>query len=178
VLGNRHPPVDRLVARAQPLIDRFTKAAGQSCHVGVYDRGDVTVVAQAQSPGSWGLSLRLGARVGLADTGSGHVLLAFQTARRCADMLAEHAALEGHARPRVKALETMLREIRARGHWQGDSQQAAGVVDISVPVLGPYGDALAVLTCPYIRRLDRRGGPAIDAVATLLLRAAKDLSVA
>ena len=39
VLAHRHPPVNRLVARALPAMDAFTKAAEQSCHLGVYDRG-------------------------------------------------------------------------------------------------------------------------------------------
>src|ERR1700712_1045973 len=45
VLGHQHPPVDRLVARAQPLMDAFAKAAEQSCHLSIYDRGNLSVVA-------------------------------------------------------------------------------------------------------------------------------------
>ena len=78
MLSQRHPPLHRLVARAQPAMDAFAKAAEQSCHLGVYDRGNITIVAQVNSPGSWGLSIRLGSRVSLMDTGSGHVMLAFR----------------------------------------------------------------------------------------------------
>jgi len=62
VLAQRHPPLSRLVARAQPAMDAFAKAAEQSCHLGVYDRGNITIVAQVNSPTSWGLSIRLGSR--------------------------------------------------------------------------------------------------------------------
>ena len=178
VLGNRHPPIDRLVARAQPLIDSFTKAAEQSCHMGVYDRGNITVVAQANSPGNWGLSIRLGARVGLIDTGSGHVLLAFQTDQRRAEMLAAHQAVDGEVPLSQDELEATLQQVRTLGRWQGDSLQASGVVDISIPVLGPYGEALAVLTCPFIRRIDRHIGPGLDTTCALLQRAAQGLSIA
>ncbi|MET0209944.1 MAG: IclR family transcriptional regulator, partial [Burkholderiaceae bacterium] len=95
VLGQRHPPFNRFVARAQPLMDAFSKASEQSCHLGLYDRGNITVVAQVASPGNWGLSIRLGARVSLVDTGSGHVFLAHQTAERRAEMLAEHEVMDG-----------------------------------------------------------------------------------
>jgi DNA-binding IclR family transcriptional regulator len=178
VLGNRHPPIDRLVARAQPLMDTFTKAAEQSCHLGVYDRGNITVVAQVGSPGNWGLSIRLGARVSLIDTGSGHALLAFQSERRYAEMLLEHVALDGEVPMAPEELESTLRKVRQLGRWQGDSKQALGVVDISIPVLGPYGDALAVLTCPFVRRIDRHVGPDLESVGELLHRAAEGLSLA
>ncbi len=177
VLGLRHPPVDRLVARAQPLMDVFAKAALQSCHLGLYDRGNITVVAQTANPGNWGLAIRLGARVGLIDTGSGHVILAFQSATHRAEMLAAHEALEGEVALDAK-LNAVLDEVRRQRLWLGDSQQAYGVTDISVPVLGLDGAALAVLTCPYIRRIDRQPGPDLHAACELLKQAAQGLGLA
>lgn len=178
VLGLRHPPVDRLVARAQPLMDGFAKAALQSCHLGLYDRGNITVVAQTANPGNWGLAIRLGARVGLIDTGSGHVILAFQSATHRAEMLAAHEALEGEVAMGGPELDAVLDEVRRQRLWLGESQQAFGVTDISVPVLGPDGAALAVLTCPYIRRIDRQPGPDLSAACELLKRAAQVLGLA
>ena len=58
------------------------KAAEQSCHLGLYDRGNITVVAQVHGPNNWGMSIRLGVKVNLVDTGSGHALLAFQSDAR------------------------------------------------------------------------------------------------
>jgi len=140
VLGNRHPPIDRLVARAQPLIDSFTKAAEQSCHMGVYDRGNITVVAQANSPGNWGLSIRLGARVGLIDTGSGHVLLAFQTDQRRAEMLAAHHAVDGEVPLSQDELEATLQQVRALGH-KNDLLLAISTSGNSKNVLAAVGAA-------------------------------------
>ena len=82
VLSHRHPPIQRLVSHALPAMDRFAKAAEQSCHLGVYDRGNIVVVGQVHGPNNWGMSLRLGVKVNLVDTGSGHALLAFQSAAR------------------------------------------------------------------------------------------------
>jgi len=177
VLSQRHPPISRLVSQAMPAMERFTQAAGQSCHLGVHDRGNITIVAQASSPGHWGLSTRLGARVSLVDTGSGHVLLAFQSESVRADMLARHEVLEGEVPVPAAELDAVLGEVRRLGYWQGASQQAYGVTDISMPILGPPGDALAVLTCPYVRRIDRHVGPDVDATRELLRKAAEDLSI-
>ena len=178
VLGHQHPPIERLVARALPAMDTFARAAEQSCHLGIYDRGNVVVVAQVNGPGSWGLSIRLGVRVSLVDTGSGHVLVAFQSAQRRAEMLAEHKALDGEVPMPETELQAILGKVRDLGYWQGDSQQAFGVTDISTPILGPGGDALAVLTCPFIRRIDRHVGADLDTTRELLGQAARGLSLA
>ena len=178
VLGHRHPPIERLVARALPAMDAFARAAEQSCHLGIYDRGNVVVVAQVNGPGSWGLSIRLGVQVSLVDTGSGHILLTFQSEQRRIEMLAEHQALEGEVPMPEAELYGILGKIRDLGYWQGDSQQAFGVTDISMPILDPKGDALAVLTCPFIRRIDRHVGADLDTTRELLAQAARGLSLA
>lgn len=177
VLAHRHPPLDRLVARAQPAMDAFAKAVEQSCHLVVYDRGNLTVVAQVASPNNWGLSIRLGVRVNLVDTASGHVMLAFQSEERRSEMLAEHEVLEGEVPLSAGDLAALLAQVRSQGHWEGASQQVFGVSDVSMPLLDPYGHAFAVLTCPFIRRIDRHVGPDIADVRALLGRTAQGLSI-
>lgn len=177
VLAQQHPPVDRLIARALPAMDRFSKAAEQSCHLSVYDRGNLTIVAQVNSPGTWGLSLRLGSRVSLLGTGSGHVMLAFQTEDKRTEMMTMHEVMDGEVPVPPDQLAGLLTRIRDTGYWQGHSQQAEGVADISIPVKGASQFALAVLTCPFIRRIDQHKSPDIDTVRELLQRAADDLSV-
>jgi DNA-binding IclR family transcriptional regulator len=177
VLGHRHPPVERLVAQAVPAMDAFAKAAEQSCHLGLYDRGNIVVVAQVNGPGNWGLTIRVGVRVSLMDTGSGHVMLAFQSEPRRAEMLAEHEVLDGEVPIPTARLQTIFGRIRKLGYWQGASQQAFGVTDISMPVLDPHGHALAVLTCPSIRRIDRHVGVDLDATRELLAKTASGLSM-
>lgn len=177
VLSQRHPPIQRLVAHALPAMDRFAKAAEQSCHLGVYDRGNIVVVGHVHGPTNWSMSLRLGVTVNLVDTGSGHALLAFQSDARRAEMLGEHEVLEGEVGLPAPELERLLAKIRAQGYWQGDSQQAYGVIDISFPILGPQGEAMAVLTCPFIRRIDRHVGAGVEEARELLREAAQALSL-
>ncbi len=180
VLGHTHPPMERMVSQALPVMEGFATAAQQSCHLGVYNRGGITVVAQVNGPGHWGLSIRLGVRVSLIDTGSGHVMLAFQTEQRRAEMLAEHQALQeaqSEAPMQPAELQGILEQVRVQGWWQGDSQQAFGVTDISMPVRGPQGQALAVLTCPFIRRPDRSLETDLQAARDQLAQAAAALSI-
>jgi len=153
VLATRYPPINRLIAAAGPQMVQFARSALQSCHLAVYERGDVRIVAQENSPGDWGLTLRLGARISLLDTGSGRTLLAFQTDARRAEMMAEHRAVSID-KDADSTLDDSLTRIRRHGHWRGPSRQARGVVDISVPILGPSDAAIAVLTCPYVIHLD------------------------
>ena len=177
-LSQRHPPTQRLVNHVLPAMDKFARAAEQSCHLGVYDRGNLVVIAQAHGPNNWGLSLRPGVRVNLVDTASGHVMLAFQTDARRAEMLGEHEVLEGEVHVPEADLRTLLAGVRKRGYWQGESRQAHGVVDLSMPLRGPQGEALAVLTCPFIRRIDRHEGVGVDAARELLAQAVAGIALA
>jgi DNA-binding IclR family transcriptional regulator len=176
VLATRYPPISRLIAAAvQPMV-QFARSALQSCHLAVYDRGDVIIAAQESSPGDWGLTLRLGARISLLETGSGRTLLAFQPDARRTEMMAEYRAVSA-AREADPMLEDSLARIRHHGHWRGPSRQARGVVDISVPILGPSDAAIAVLTCPYVIRLDDTVAIDEQEACRRLLQAAKALRV-
>jgi DNA-binding IclR family transcriptional regulator len=176
-LANRHPPVSRMVNQALPVMDAFANQAEQSCHLGLYDRGNVLIAAQINSPRGWSFSLHRGARVGLLDTASGQVLLAFSQADDAARMRAEHTAVDGEVAITEAKLQATLEGIRTRGFLERDSQQSFGVVDISFPILGPDHTALAALTCPYIRRIDAHVGPDLQAARELLRQAALALSL-
>lgn len=177
-LANRHPPLNRLIHQAQPVMDAFATQAEQSCHLGVYDRGNVLVVAQTSSPRGWSFALHRGAQVGLMDTASGHVLLAFSDPESRVRMQSEHTAVDGEVPIAEATLSTILNTIREVGHLERESRQSFGVVDISFPILDPHRHALAALTCPYIRRIDAHVGPTLDDVRDMLRQAALALSFA
>jgi DNA-binding IclR family transcriptional regulator len=176
-LAHMHPPLSRLINQALPVMDEFARKAEQSCHMGVYDRGNVLISAQINSPRGWSFSLQRGARVGLLDTASGHVLLAFCEPGSYQRMRAEHTPVDGEVPISEKELEKILTAVRQRGYLERDSAQSFGVVDISFPILGPDNTALATLTCPYIRRIDRHVGPDLAGVRRLLQNAAQALSL-
>jgi len=173
-LAHQHAPMRRLVSQATPVMRQFARTAEQSTHLAVYDRGAVLVVAQADSPSYWGLAIHTGARVGLVNRGSGHVLLAFATAKERAYMLEERDMTLGADMP--PDLERRLATVRKNGFEMMKSRQSHGVINVSVPVLGPNGTAIAALTCPFIRRLDPVDSLDVDTVAGLLREAGRELS--
>jgi DNA-binding IclR family transcriptional regulator len=158
-LAHRHPPMNRLIYEALPLMQRFSDRAEQSCHLVVYDRGNLLVIAQVDGPGTWGMSVRLGSRVGLIDTGSGRVMLAFQTPEQRAHMLAEHTKVKGEVTIDRDALEQTCEQIRTAGFSQKDSQQIFGVTDLTFPLLGPSGQAIADVSVSAAHRRIRRADP-------------------
>ncbi|MGF7008227.1 IclR family transcriptional regulator [Aminobacter sp. BE322] len=174
ILAHRHPPVRRLVARAQPLMDAFSIAAGQSCHLVAPDRDAALVVAHASPPGNWEFGIRIGAHIDLLTTSSGHILLAFQDEHSKAEAAARWDGTE-KAEAREK-LGPVLRAYREAGHRVGASQQMHAIEDISVPILSPDGFAIAVLTCPYIQRIDDKQAN-IDQTLDLLRDVAAKLSL-
>lgn len=174
-LAHFHPPVRRLVSFATPFMRDFAALAEQACHLAVFDRGAVVVIAQQDAPTYWGISIRLGARINLFNTGSGHVLLAFQEGPQRAMMIAEQACeLDKPIRP--DDLDDRLQLIRKRGYETLESLQTIGVRNISAPVLGLGGHALAALTCPYITPVDP-AAPDFDAAIAHLREAARQISL-
>ena len=168
-LVHQHTPIRRLVPLAMPELRDFARLAQQACHLAIYDRGNVVVIAQVDSPGYWGFAIRVGSHVGLFNTGSGHVLMGFATSRDRALMIEEHRLMPNETVP--PDVEGRLSEVRAQGHEIMRSQQTAGVLNLSVPIFGPNGTVVAALTCPYLERLDTSRAPDKDQ-ALMLLRAA------
>jgi DNA-binding IclR family transcriptional regulator len=175
-LAHLHAPLRRLTSQAMPIMRRFAREAEQSCHLAVYERGRVMVVAQVDAPGYWGLAIRVGAQVDLLNTGSGHVLLAFQSPREQDHMLAEREA-GGRLSALPSGFEQRLAMIRRRGYEVMPSQQTRGVVNLSAPILGANGTAIAALTCPYVERADD-AGPGQKETLALVLAASRELSLA
>lgn len=175
-LAHYHRPIRRLVSQATPLMRDLAARTMQSNHLAVYDRAGVTVIAQMDAPGYWGLAIRVGARVNLYNTGSGHVLLAFRSAEARALMIDEQEGADEEQGP-PDDLEDRLAQICQRGYEVMPSQQSAGVYNLSAPVLGADGAALACLTCPYIAPLNRPRAPDIPETIGRLRDTASSLSL-
>jgi len=166
LLATRHPPLRRLVAEAQPLMDEFARAQRQSCHLVVPEQGSGIVVAQASPTGHWEFRARLGGQVNLFTTSSGLTLLAFQHPERLAQTLGHWGVQQADSR--LTSVLPHLDHVRTQGFRMEPSGQMMGVTDISVPLLGPGQDAYGVLTCAYIEHPDEASGDQrIQALAAL-----------
>ena len=174
-LAQLHAPVRRLVSYATPLMRELADATLQANQLVVFDRGAAVVIAQQEAPGYWGISIRVGAHISLLDTGSGHVLLAFRSAEERRMMLREEAR-SGEAREAGPDLLARLEQVRERGYEMMSSLQTAGVYNLSAPVLGPDGRAIAALSVPYITLVNTPSAPDITQTVGLVLATAERLS--
>nr|WP_281070745.1 IclR family transcriptional regulator [Oceaniglobus trochenteri] len=157
-LAQLHAPIRRLVSFATPLMRELAKKTEQANHMVVFDRGRAVVVAQQEAPTYWGYSIRIGSQIGLFDTGSGHVMLAFASPEQRASMLdANRTAHEPDTIP--PDLERRLHRIREQGYESMSSVQTAGVFNLSAPVLSTDGSALAALTIPFITHVNAPNAP-------------------
>lgn len=173
-LAHQRPPLHRLISQAAPVLRGFTARAEQSVHLVVQERNILVVIAQFDGPGYWNVSIRIGSRIGLINTGSGHVFLAFAPPEERALMLeAQGLDMPGTLPP---GLEARLAVVREHGYESMPSAQTPGVFNLSVPIFGPLGSVLAVITAPYTQRLDKDDAPDIAQVLALLREAGREIS--
>jgi DNA-binding IclR family transcriptional regulator len=176
-LAHRHKPIKSLTAAAAPLMRDLVNRSLQSCHVTVFHAGRAMVVAEVDSPERWAFGLKVGAQVGLTDTASGYVLLAFQDDPGRRAMIASHREVEGELDVNQTQLLKITRDVARKGYAQLQSRQIRGVTNIAFPILDGSGHALAVLNIPYIERIDKKVTPSIDAVRAMLQETAQRLSL-
>ena len=84
--------------------------------------------------------------------------------------------LTGEDAESLVGLDERIAQVRLRGYEVMPSAQTAGVYNLSAPVLGPGGAAMAALTCPYITPLGRAKAPDIAETIDLLVEATARLS--
>ncbi|MFV0294476.1 MAG: IclR family transcriptional regulator [Paracoccus sp. (in: a-proteobacteria)] len=173
-LAQLHAPTRRLVSYATPLMRELAGKTRQAVHLAVFDRGQVVVVAQQEAPDYWGISVRVGSRISLFDTGSGHVMLAFNAQGRRQMMVSENQ-VEGDGAIPVSLLERFSR-IREQGYESMPSAQTAGVFNLSAPILAGDGNAIAALTVPYIPLVNAAGVPDMSDCTHFLVETCQILS--
>ncbi len=173
-LAHARPPLHRMVSQAMPVLRHFALKAEQAVHMVVQDRNILVVIAQVDGPGYWNVSIRVGSRISLVNTGSGHVFLAFATPEERKLMLEEQDL--GSPEKMPKGLEARLEGVREQGYEMMPSAQVSGVSNLTVPIFGPLGTVIAVLTCPYTQRLDKLDAPNMQTVLKMLQQAGKDVT--
>ncbi len=176
-LAHRHKPVRSLTAAAAPLMLDLVHRALQSCHLTVLHAGRVMVVGEVDSPERYAFGMKVGALVGLTDTASGYVLLAFQDESTRRAILASHQEVEGELDVDPAQLAKIVRDVARKGYAEVQSRQTRGVTNIAFPIMGPTGHAVAVLNIPYIERIDKKVTPSIAAVKEMIRESAARLSL-
>lgn len=148
-IAHRTPLIRRLTTSAAPLMRTLAQRINQSVHLAVLAEESVLIVGQVDPPARHVMSVRLGTRVDVWRASSGRVMMAFQTEDALAEML-ERTPLPPSMT--IDRLRADLAAIRIRGHEIVDSFVVKGVVNISAPIIGHTGHAIAALTVPHIER--------------------------
>jgi len=107
------------------------------------------IVAQVNAPSNLGFYVKLGSTVDMMEAASGYVILAHQNAEQRVRMLDEWSRQTREKPPRD--LDRHLERIRKSGYEKRASYLVKGVVNISFPIFGDRGIALAALTVPFIQ---------------------------
>jgi DNA-binding IclR family transcriptional regulator len=147
-LVQEHPPTERLIADALPIMQRLAHMTFQSCHIGVIESDRVVILAQVNAPTSQGFFVRLGSTVDIMDSASGYVILAHQDPAQRLRTIADWSRETGMKPP--GNLTTHLDHLRKVGHERRASYLVKGVVNISFPIFDDRGAPLGALTVPYI----------------------------
>ncbi|MFW7342126.1 IclR family transcriptional regulator [Pollutimonas sp. H1-120] len=176
-LANRQQPIKALVGSALPLLHELSERARQSCHLAIYQGGRVVVIAQVDSPERWSFGLKVGVVMGLTDTSSGHVLLAYQDEVERTRMLSSHIRVEGEQTMDPGQLFTLLKDVRRNGYSLMPSIQIQGVTNIAFPVRGMGGRVVAAINVPHIARIDGMPRPDISQITDILADICGRLSI-
>lgn len=176
-LAHRHSHVKRLSSVAEPVMRKLVRTIEQSCHLVIYFNNQGIVIAQQDSPTERGLSVRLGANAPLANTCSGHVLVAFVDPERRKEMLAEQPSRYKKLLSRA-AVDEIVRRVSEQGFEQVESGQVQGVIDIGYPVFDYSGKIVAALVVPFLEHLDGSHRVSFDETRRCLEVAAATISTA
>ena len=148
-LAHMHPPVNRLVECALPVMRDLAANADQSCHLVVREGHNVLVVLQIDSPLPMRYSVALGSHFPILETSSGAVLLAHQS-RADRDAIVERIVAAGEGLGTRAEIDVRLDEALKRGHEMRPSLAVDGCINISMPVRDHTGAVIAALTVPFL----------------------------
>ncbi|WP_371168166.1 IclR family transcriptional regulator [Aliiroseovarius sp. 2305UL8-7] len=175
-ISQRHPPIGRVIEAALPRMRAITRKAWQSCHIGMESNGDIVIVASAESPGNWGLALKTGTIIGLWNTGTGRVLAAFRPDHEVEELISQHRRAIGEPELDRAEFDGHLARIRSLGYEEMPSATTIGVTNIAFPIFGPSGHATAVLSCPYLERIDDLVVPSQEEIVAMYRDLADELT--
>jgi IclR family pca regulon transcriptional regulator len=166
-----------LPALAQPLLEQLRDEIGESCSLGVLDRGDILYIARASRSSIMTIGLRVGSRLPAWCTSMGRVLLAeLPPADRDALIPAALPQLTPDTVANRAALDEKLGEASRDGFALVDQELEAGLRSIAVPVRDADARVIAALnvgTNALERSIDdlrTRILPRLQATATALHR--------
>ena len=148
-LAHMHPPVNRLVECALPVMRELAANADQSCHLVVREGKNALVALQIDSPLPMRYSVALGSHFPILETSSGAVLLALSPPA-VRDRIVERIVLAGEGQGTLAEIEARLNEVARLGYEMRASLAVSACTNISMPVRDHTGAVIAALTVPLL----------------------------
>ena len=173
-LVQEHPPTERLITEALPVMHHLAHETQQSCHMGIIEGAQVTILAQVNPSTSIGFYVKLGSSVELMEATTGYVILAHQDEEHRARTLAEWKRLTGDDLP--ADLHAHLARVKRQGFESRPSYKVRGVTNISYPIFDERGSAIGALTVPYIQLIDAVANA--SQVSAALKKASREITAA
>jgi DNA-binding IclR family transcriptional regulator len=173
-LVQEHPPTERLITEALPVMHHLAHETQQSCHMGIIEGAQVTILAQVNPSTSIGFYVKLGSSVELMEATTGYVILAHQDEEHRARTLAEWKRLTGDDLP--ADLHAHLERVKRQGFESRPSYKVRGVTNISYPIFDESGSAIGALTVPYIQLIDAVANA--SQVSAALKKASREITAA
>jgi DNA-binding IclR family transcriptional regulator len=172
-IGLRRPKYRALTEIARPVMEAFAAETRYPCHLAIASDEQIVVIGRAESPDLVGVTVRVGYRQPLLETGSGRCILAHMDEGPRTDLLTTLKRQRGKLD--LVALEAEGKRLRKKGFVIEESRIMEGVWDISCPILGKGSEKLvAAITAPYVRLVINRHSK--EEVATRLRTAAEEIS--
>jgi DNA-binding IclR family transcriptional regulator len=173
-LSRTHSPYEVLLKVAQPLMQSLAEELRESCHLSVMHHGRVLVLAQAESPKPFRLSVEVGSMHAPMRTTSGRVLLASMEESARDEVLAREDDWK-QEKPAARAtFLKRLSSIRSRGYERAEGDRFVGALDIGVPVGAMQPSIKAALT---IATLKEKGGPSLEGMLPSLRNCAEAIAL-
>ena len=132
---------------ARPHLERLVSQTGESSSMTQLDGSDIVYVARVAVPKIISLSVSIGTRFPAPVTSQGKVLLAALPPQQLREILAQpsRSGVTPRRHYELEELDSVLREVRARGWALADEELAAGVRSIAVPVRDGDGRVVAAM---------------------------------
>jgi DNA-binding IclR family transcriptional regulator len=147
MLATERQPLKDLLEFCSPLMRKFAEKNCQSVHISVQSADQIVVIANTETVGALGYSVRVGYRKPIPFTTSGKVLFAFQSPEVKESWLSMLKKIM--VEDQLNKFLSDTRKIIQRGYEQSRSSYVHGITDLSVPIMDGK-TAIAALTSPYI----------------------------
>jgi DNA-binding IclR family transcriptional regulator len=162
--------------RAAPVLRELVSETGMTAHLAILDRGEVTVVAKVDRPGTHRSATWVGKRMDIHCTSLGKCLIAHLSEQDVDRLIADRGLLRHNENTIVSLprLKLELARTRALGYAIDDEEEELGWRCIGAPVCDRDGRVVAAVS--VAGATDRINADTIEAIAARVRGAALGIS--